>query len=64
LVAPLVNGELVAEREDLQMHRTSCSEASAEGGEKGDEDSLHGRAEATLPCRHRPPVVVAAPGFA
>jgi hypothetical protein len=30
LVAPLVDGELVAEREDLQMHGTSCSEASAE----------------------------------
>ncbi len=40
-VAPLVDGELVAQREDLELEGGARSEASAERREEGEEDSLH-----------------------
>ncbi len=38
--APLVDGELVAQREDLELEGDSRPEACAEGGEDGEEDFL------------------------
>ena len=56
LVAPLVDGELVAEGEHLEVEGSSFLEASAEGGEEGDEDGLHGKARGypTLPAPSLP----------
>ena len=42
--APLVNGELVAQGEDLELEGGPRSEGSEEGGEESDEDGLHGEA--------------------
>jgi hypothetical protein len=42
-----VDGELVAQREDVELEDGPRSEGSAEGGEESDEDGLHGRR--TLP---------------
>jgi len=39
--APLVDGELVAQREDLELEGGARSEASAERREEGEEDCLH-----------------------
>ncbi len=45
----LVDGELVAQREDLELEGGPCSEGSPEGGKEGDEDGLHGEAQTTPP---------------
>jgi hypothetical protein len=50
-VAALVDGELVAQGEDLELEGDPRAEAGSEGGEQGEEDSLHGRAQATRPWR-------------
>jgi len=39
--APLADGELVAQREDLDLEGGSRSEAGAERGDEGEEDCLH-----------------------
>ncbi len=55
-MAPLVDGELVAEGEHLEVEGSSFLEASAKGGEEGDEDGLHGKARGypTLPAPSLP----------
>jgi hypothetical protein len=39
--APLVDGELVAQREDLELEGGARSEAGAKGREEGEKDRLH-----------------------
>jgi hypothetical protein len=41
-VAPLIDGELVAQGKDLELQGGARSKASANGGEDGEEDLLHG----------------------
>ena len=50
-VAPLVDGELVAQRKDLELEAGPRSEASANSCEDGEEDLLHGGRQATRPRR-------------
>jgi hypothetical protein len=40
-VAPLVDGELVAQGEHLQLEGSPRSEASAEESDEGEQDGLH-----------------------
>jgi hypothetical protein len=58
-VAPLVDGELVAQRKDLELEAGPRSEASANSGEDGEEDLLHGGSK--LPDRGATTSETAAP---
>ena len=45
--AALVDGELVVQSEHLEMEGHAGTGGRSEGGEQGEEDGLHGRAQAT-----------------